>query len=261
MNSVFGHYASLFCFLPYYPWKYIHTEHHSWAGIVDRDPTLKLVRDYKSSQRLRNFGVRLAWKTFLPFLAFAQHCVFWTYPVVLFREGRLKKKRLPLSILSILLLGGVYSCLFFFHGKLFNLVNFGPAFVIYLVLTELVNFPHHLGTQLYQVSENSRKLPLWEQWKVTRSCYYPKGVAEFLLLNFNFHTEHHFFPDLPWHELRKVRPAIRAVLGSNYQESVGISWNLENRRKNPEEVFLKDGRGNARHRQLMPEMPAEKRKA
>src|SRR5690349_14295749 len=32
INVIIGHLASVLCFLPFYPWKYIHTEHHVWTG-------------------------------------------------------------------------------------------------------------------------------------------------------------------------------------------------------------------------------------
>ncbi len=63
----------------------------------------------------------------------------------------------------------------------------------YLVEVELINFPHHLDTYLFDSSSHREKLPLWEQSKVTRSCYYPRFLAETLLLNFNFPDRHGFW--------------------------------------------------------------------
>src|ERR1700722_20137090 len=41
VNVIIGHYTSLFCFLPFYPWRYIHHEHHTWTGNPEKDPTMK----------------------------------------------------------------------------------------------------------------------------------------------------------------------------------------------------------------------------
>src|SRR4051794_10858564 len=38
VNTLVGHYASVLCFLPFFPWKYLHTEHHVWAGNTEKDP-------------------------------------------------------------------------------------------------------------------------------------------------------------------------------------------------------------------------------
>src|SRR5690349_1012345 len=31
-NALIGHYASVLCFLPFFPWKYTHALHHAWVG-------------------------------------------------------------------------------------------------------------------------------------------------------------------------------------------------------------------------------------
>jgi fatty acid desaturase len=236
--------------MPYFPWKYIHTEHHTWTGNLDRDPTLKAIRDYREDRHLKNGLVSLAWRTWVPLLAFLQHLVLWSYPLMLLKVGRLRGWRLARSLFSILLLPFAYGMLHWLWPQLFNLANFALSFVIYLVFVELINFPHHLGTEVFRATENGQKLVLWEQTRVTRSCYYPIIISELLLLNFNFHIEHHLFPTLPWFQLRRARALVRRALGNEYQECMGISWNLENRQKDPREVFLKDNNSASRHREL-----------
>lgn len=247
VNTIVGHITSLFCFMPYYPWKYIHTEHHTWAGNVHRDPTLKLVRDYEQSQKVKNWAIRVSWRTWLPLLALFQHFVFWTYPWTLFREGRLHGKRLWRSIASIGFLGGSYTALAIWGPSWMQLQYFWPALIIYLTVVELINFPHHMGTRLFSHSDHDSKLPLWKHNEVTRSCYYPPGIADLLLLNFNFHTEHHLFPDLPWFRLGEARTLTKDALGEQYCETIGINWNLENRTKPATQVFLTDGAGGGSH--------------
>jgi fatty acid desaturase len=247
VNTLVGHVASIFCFMPYFPWKYIHAEHHTWAGNVDKDPTLRLVRNYEKSQHAKNWVIRVAWRTWVPLLALLQHVVFWTYPFVLLREGRLHGQRLRRSAISVLLLVGTYAALSWFFGSWFNLMTFGPALLIYLVVVELVNFPHHMGTRLFENTERGGKLPLWQHNEVTRSCYYPPMISDLLFLNFNFHIEHHLFPDLPWFRLRDARPIAKQALAGEYIETVGIDWNLENRNKDATEVFLTDRDGASSH--------------
>jgi fatty acid desaturase len=238
LNTLTGHYASLFCFLPYFPWKYIHIEHHTWTGNLERDPTLKAIRDYRETAHVKNWVLQLAWRTWVPLLAFVQHTVLWSYPLMMLKMGRLWGGRLLASIGSVALLPVAYVGLYLALPGWFNPANFGLAVVFYLVLVELINFPHHLGTELFiEGGAKGAKLPLWEQARTTRSCYYPR-VLSTLLLNFNFHIEHHLFPNLPWHQLRKARARVRPALGDEYQECVGIAWNLENRCKDACDVFL-----------------------
>ena len=42
------------------------------------------------------------------------------------------------------------------------------------------------------------------QEEASRSCAYPKLISRNLLLNFNYHSEHHLFPDLPWYYLEEA---------------------------------------------------------
>jgi acyl-lipid omega-6 desaturase (Delta-12 desaturase) len=71
----------------------------------------------------------------------------------------------------------------------------------------------------------------------TRSCYYPFPVAELLLMNFNFHVEHHVFPTAPWWSLRRIRAEVKRC-SRTYRECVGIEWNLLNRRRPLLEVAI-----------------------
>jgi fatty acid desaturase len=239
LNTLTGHWCSLFCFMPYFPWKYIHAEHHLYAGNLDLDPTLKGVRDYRE-QPLKGLVFQLAWRTWIPLLAFVQHLVLWNYPLMLFKLGQLKGRRLTNCLISITFVPMVYLALHAVFPRLFVISNFALALVIYLVIVELVNFPHHLGTNLFRsISEEKKKLALWEQSRVTRSCYYPPIISELLFLNFNFHIEHHFFPTLPWFHLRRARKLLRQALGNEYEECITINWNLHNRRKDFRGVFLK----------------------
>ena len=166
LNTITGHYCSLYCFMPYFPWKYIHTEHHTWTGNLDRDPTLKAIRDYRKDQRLKNGLLCLAWRTWVPLLAFMQHLVLWSYPLMLFQLGRLRGKRLVSSLASILLLPLTYVSLYCLWPQLFNIPNFALAFVIYLILVELINFPHHLGTEIHRTTKKGKRLLLWEQTRI-----------------------------------------------------------------------------------------------
>ncbi len=61
--------------------------------------------------------------------------------------------------------------------------------MIHLLANEIVNVPHRADLVVF-----SDRLPLCNQWKATRSCYYPLFVSETLVRNFNFHIEHFYFP-------------------------------------------------------------------
>ena len=220
-NAVLGHLASVFCFMPYFSWKYQHALHHTWTGNIDRDPTLKLLRSWRATQRVPLL-LRLAWRSWLPLAAAMQHLVFWGHPLDVWRSGT--RWQLGRCVFSVLWLCAAYTGLHWAWPNTFNFSNFGLAIGLYLVAVEMVNLPHHADRPTTE-----RKLPLWEQGFSTRSCYYPVFVSEFFVLNFNFHIEHHLFPSLPWYRLRGARSLVKGALQDGYEEAIGISWNLRNR--------------------------------
>jgi fatty acid desaturase len=215
--------------MPYFPWKYQHALHHVWTGNLDKDPTLRLLRDWRTTRRVP-LALRIAWRSWLPLGAAMNHVVFWSHPVAVARSGNAGQLRR--CIASLVWLAASYTGLHYAWPKLFCFGNFALAIFLYLIAVELVNLPHHADQRT-----TTGKLALWEQAYSTRSCYYPKLVSELLVLNFNFHIEHHLFPTLPWYRLRSARALIRPALGAGYNEAIGIAWNLEHRFTDIREVL------------------------
>jgi fatty acid desaturase len=229
LNSLLGHIASSLCFVPYFPWKYIHKQHHAWAGNLERDPVLK------SLQRWRGPGVpgivSASWKSWVPLGGLLQHVVYWMYPLVLRRQGELTPARAARCVLSWLWIPVSYLLLHALAPDVVRWTNVLPAIALFLVAEELVNLPHHVGAPTF-----TGKLAVWEQYLSTRSCYYPRGVSELLVLNFNFHIEHHLFPSLPWFRLRHARDGVKSLLGERYHEAVGLQWNREQRARDLQDI-------------------------
>jgi omega-6 fatty acid desaturase (delta-12 desaturase) len=232
VNTIVGHYASVLSCLPFLPWKYVHTEHHVWAGNPERDPGLAIVR--RAREGKLPWIIATAWRSWLPLAGFAQHVVFWTYPIVQARQGKLSRERLWKCAGSVAWLA---IALFGLHALAPQLTfrNLAPGIAVYLVLVELVNIPHHTGLTAFD-----GRLPLWEQHLPTRSCNYPPIVSELLVLNFNFHIEHHLFPNLPWYRLRTARRLVVPALGHLYRQAHGINWAIRARKKNLTEVLAKN---------------------
>jgi len=236
VNTVVGHYASIFCFLPYFPWKLIHQEHHVWAGNIDKDPTMAKIKKAREEKKISPIFA-FAWKSWVPLAAFAQQSVFWNYPIAMWKGDKMTPKVFAQSLFSVLWLVAVYVTLNALFPETVTFGNFWLSYVIYMVLTELVNFPHHLQMPTFHTSPARNKLHPWEQHISTRSCDY--GIfSELLALNFNFHIEHHFFPNLPWYRLRGLRKHVKAGLANDYTEIKGIGWNLKNRKIGAADIIL-----------------------
>lgn len=222
LNDLIGHLTSVLCFIPYYPWKYIHQKHHAWTGNIDHDPVLRSLRTWRDGRV--PMIVRIAWRSWLPVGALLQHVVYWSYPLQMIRDGEMTRDKLVRCVFSTVWAGGFYAAAVVFAPGL--VVSILPALFLFHVAEELVNIPHHSDVSVFD-----ERLPLWEQHRATRSCDYPTGVSELLVLNFNFHIEHHLFPSLPWYRLRTARTLVRAALGESYTQATGLSWNIDKRTK------------------------------
>jgi fatty acid desaturase len=226
LNSIMGVISGCLCLLPYYLWKKIHLEHHYWAGNVDKDPTLEIVKRYPASSSKMQAWMSFCWRTRLPFPAFVQHVVFWGHAT------RLWLKNIKEPMYWIYLFGPVA----FWTGVILMLdttqlgILFG-SIGLYLYMVEAINFPHHAGAYIEDSSLNKNHLPVWEQHLVARSCVYPKWFQSLVLLHFNYHIEHHTFPDLPWHQLDRAHRLLTGAPELAPQLIIiGNSW-LEERRQ------------------------------
>lgn len=232
INNFLGYIAGAFCFLPFYSWRKIHLQHHYWAGNVENDPVMKIIRDYNPEKKIKNSILGFAWKSWIPILATMQHVVFWIFGFAFFKAAKTWKSKLSWA-LSYVIPGLIYYQLN--KMGMFTFTNVAPGLFIYLIMVEVINFPHHL--ELPQ-NHGETVLPVWEQYQISRSCSYPKWFSTLILNNFNYHSEHHMFPKAPWYMLQKVSVDVRQVIGEGYNHSNRSEWILRNRTKNLGDLLI-----------------------
>lgn len=229
VNSVIGHICSIFCCMPFYPWKLIHDEHHKWAGHIDKDPVFSLLKDAKIKRKLPKI-IHFGWHSFLPINVFFLHLVYWSYPLKLLKLKQMTSLRLKLCTFSVSFLLLSYILIAWFLPV--SLLKIVPAIFIYGVLWETLSTPQHLGL------EPTRHRPqLKDHAATTRSTYFPHLLQKYLFLNFGYHVEHHFFPALPWHELGHAHGLVKSALDDQYQMVTGVKWNISMRQKNIEDAI------------------------
>jgi acyl-lipid omega-6 desaturase (Delta-12 desaturase) len=233
LNNFFGVIYGSLCLLPYEAWKESHIEHHYWSGNFEKDPVMALVKIIPTwgpkAEKILNF----CWKNWIPAVAFLQNLVFWHLSI----KNTLRKKRTAhlVSVLFPLALAVLVTVLVP-ASLLFQVVI--PALLGYLVMIDVVNLPHHLQLPMIR-GEN--KLSVWEQHSISRTCLYPQWVAAHIALNFNYHTEHHLFPDAPWYYLPKLHNLVHTELGTSHNIDQAFQWILENRPKGILQVIRTDG--------------------
>jgi fatty acid desaturase len=238
INDGVGVIFGAICFLPYWPWRQIHIEHHQWTGNVDKDPVMKLLKVYPHFGRgYKNF-LKFNWRFWVPYMGLLQHTVFWGASWARIRELRGRKDVL-MNLASVVCFVGLYGSMArWAEVRVMASVAVGAFF--YMIMVEVVNFPHHLG---FDQHEGEAKFKFSEQHQFARSCHYTHFISHHVLNNFNYHVEHHMFPHVPWYELRGIRDLVKPALGEAYHESHGSTWILENRKKDMDKIFIY--RGNA----------------
>ena len=203
-NTAVGHLASVFCLIPYHPWRNVHLLHHRWVGVVDKDPTQRDLLKLQQAPPLQNALFRVIWKLWLP-IPFIQFLfkVFWGYPLERYRAGDPQKARKGLLSVSVCVGGqaAVVGALGFSAWATYFL----PMLVVFYVVIENMNLPQHSELFPYLSDTHPRPVPLAEQDAITRSTHLPDWLGVVLALNFNRHTEHHLFPAAPWYSLNRVR--------------------------------------------------------
>lgn len=230
LNHALGIFWGSLCFLPFDSWKSIHLAHHFWAGNIERDPTLKIIKDYPSLSNKKKSVLKFTWSRWIPLLSLLQHFVFWKY------SG---DKMTKLNSKSFVIWAVTRTSMALFaigHLLLFSdaLPSLFIGFVFYLFLVELINFPHHL--ELTYRDANLRLSPQ-EQHRVSRSCIYPKWISHYFFNNFNLHSEHHLFPQVPWYNLAAIHKEICVSNSLQLNLSIGSRWSLISRKKSLEEVL------------------------
>ncbi|OUR93693.1 hypothetical protein A9Q84_19715 [Halobacteriovorax marinus] len=201
LNSITGHLASFICILPYYPWKYIHREHHVWTGWKDRDPTMTIVAPRDLSQGKRKF-VNLCWKCWIPIMTLSfSFDNFWNIRKLfrMYPSWKFKWR----NTFSIIFLITAYTTLIYTFGWSPFFKIWGLGYLIFLLISDPLLLSQHSGVPQMISKEGvpTKKVHFKDQEQYTRGLIFPKWISSYILIGFNSHILHHFFPTLPGYRL------------------------------------------------------------
>lgn len=207
-NDLAGEVASLVCLTPYWGWKRIHVEHHTWAGWRDRDPT-EQDSDFAKLQPWERVLGRWIWRLWLPLLG-ASFCLrtFWNLPRLFRLFPDTPRRRFVVSVLIPVALHG--SAIAFF-GSIYARCYL-PAFVLFLFMMDPLMISQHVGVPIYETNgTNVRPFRVTEQERFARTLVFPRWFARHVLLGFNYHAQHHARPQVPGHLLSDLpfRPTVQ----------------------------------------------------
>lgn len=221
-NDIVGFWSGMVCFLPYWTWRKSHLEHHYWAGNIEKDPVMALVVGYPRFPQPLKVFLTFFWKLWFPVLTVIQLSVFWLLSVKALAGQGLKGRMVLSVVLPFVFWGAVVALV----PLSFVWVVLVPGVVLYMLAIEVVNFPHHL--QLPQHGGET-KLAVWDQHEIARSCVYPTWFARLVVLNFNYHAEHHMFPEVPWYRLDQLHEELQRELAGSLHVDPSFKWIRENK--------------------------------
>lgn len=199
LNEFWGHVASFFCILPFYPWRYIHRGHHYWTGWKDKDPTMTVIIPRDLEQGKKNF-INFCWSYWIPIFSVSFSLSnFWNMKKL--RE--LYPGKEAKFLFSILFLIGAYLFLLVTFPQFFKV--WGLAYFLFLFISDPLLLSQHSSVpQKHTRGEKVRPVAFKEQDVYTRSLIFPSFVTKYLLLSFNNHIVHHIYPTMPGYNLYKV---------------------------------------------------------
>lgn len=217
-NWIWGHIASLFCLVPYTPWKFIHTKHHVWTGWHDKDPTMESTLP-KMRPELQLRIARFTWKYWIPLLILAfSFKNFWNVPR-LFRLFPKKNDHLQF-LFSISLLIVAFTLSVIYIPKFFIFWSLG--YFLFLFWSEPILISQHTHIpQKISAGQEVRPIPVYEQEIYTRALRFPPFISKFILLKFDFHIAHHIWPSIPCYYLDRVKaPATNSFIWWTWLKAV-----------------------------------------
>lgn len=236
LNHVFGLLLSLFCLVPYVPWMYVHRQHHVWTGVVDKDPSAELNLKLMRYSRLSKFFVKWLYKAWIPVSAIGLiYFIYWCYP---FKNWKVDRRAALKGGACVLLIVVAHVTIATMLGLYNYLLCMLLGFTVYLYIFDTVNLAHHSGLYLYSSKQKNRPIPIREQDECTRSTPLSKRLSFFVCYNFNFHTEHHYYPNLPFQHLAKVHDLVLQLGVRSYQQDGFVSFVAKLRRNDPVAYYL-----------------------
>lgn len=237
-NEILGHIISVIIALPFLPRRHSHLHHHIWAGNINDPPNQRLIARLSSASDSKLKIINFLWKFCFPIFTVNERIALWCKPFQeWFRGERTKANNkeivcqlnyLAFYFLFFVLIGW-FGCFTFFINW------FLPAWIMLLFVEEMANLPHHADTELY---DSTQALPLWEQDSITHSCRSISFWSRCVLLNFNLHTAHHFFPWVPWHKLPEAHKQMQRYAPQLGEENINeFSWLIKRRAVSFTDVF------------------------
>lgn len=162
--------------------------------------------------------------------------VFWSYP---FRQWRNSRSNALAGFGSIAVCVLPHVAAVGVLGPKAYMIYIMPMIIFFFFWFEVINFTHHSGLFPFTSDTHPQPIPLHEQDKVSRSSTFSAWFSTMVAYNFNFHTEHHFFPMVAWYHLPKIHEMLKDLPPNpDYADVPLTRYSLQLRKRNPVEIYV-----------------------
>lgn len=194
LNEAVGHVAAFAIIIPFRWFRYFHLAHHKWTNIPGKDPELDSAKPNSRASWMWHVSGLPLWRQLIGLwwrLAVGHESATWLPDRA--RPAVLRDARICLVIYAILLAGALPVLLW--------------VWIIPLILGQPV-------LRLYLLAEHGDCPQVANMFDNTRTTF-TNQLVRWLAWNMPFHTEHHVWPDVPFHKL----PALHAVIANQLNET------------------------------------------
>lgn len=203
LNTLLYEVASFMVLRESVVWRWSHVRHHSDTIIVGRDPEIAVPRPPSFFKMLGNaFNIPYAYY-------YAKHLVLHIFGKLSATE---KTFIPPEQYASLFWRARVYSLIYLaVIGLSMYWWSWWP-----LVFVGLPNFYGAFMIQVYGYTQHCGLPENVLDHRINCRTIYMNIIHRFLYWNMNYHTEHHMFPLVPYHQLPKLHEAIKHDLPKVY---------------------------------------------
>jgi len=193
LNQLFGHIAGFLLFMPFHWFVPFHLAHHKWTNIPGKDPELGSAKP----ESLR------AWLWHVSGLP-----VWWKLAKVNFRLALSREHAEYLSERARLKAGWEARVMLVGYAIALGLMVWQPALIWVWIVPILIGQPF---LRVYLLAEHGDLPFVSDMFDNTRTTF-TNGLVRWLTWNMPYHTEHHVWPNVPFHKLPALHQDMRAAL-------------------------------------------------
>lgn len=192
-NETVGHATGLILFQPFLWFRYFHLAHHRFTNDPERDPELESGKPDTPMQYLLHVSGLGVWRANIT-------------QVFNNALGRTKTDYLPKSTLPRIQKEARWMLLTYALASLS--LPFTPILLWVWIIPMLLGQPF---LRLYLLAEHGRCAPVANMFENTRTTF-TNRIVRFLAWNMPYHTEHHVYPSVPFHNLPALHNLIKDEL-------------------------------------------------